>query len=574
MREKLKKIKSCSGQDIVKLVLILCILCLFAVFLIGPVVILFIKAFQDKSGAYVGFQQFKNYLTSANMLTSLMNTIYISVISTIISVTFALIFAYALSRKAVPFKKPLKFLAMLPMLAPTMLLGLSLVYLMGNKGLLTQIGIKLPLYGKLGIIISESIYGFPVALMILTVAFSAADNRLYEAADVMGTSSIKKFFTITIPGIKYGLITSVFVCFTYSFSDFGAPSVVGGNYNVLATDIYKQVIGQQNFNMGAVVGIVMMIPTVISFAVDRITESKQSGLISSKSVPYQIKKHKPSDIAFSIYCILVVVFLIGFFSVSFYCSIVTFWPYHKTLTFKHYDLSKIAAGSGMQSIIQSVKVSVLTAVIGTAIAFITAYAVEKLGICPKIRKLIYLFSISPNAIPGTVIGLAYILFFNPLVFPIPGTDLAIENSFNFLYGTTAILVIVNIIHYFSVPFVTASTALKRLDNEFETVSDSMKVPFYKTFFRITVPLSIGAIFEMFAYLFMNSMITVSAVIFLYTPITKLASIVVLNVKGAGNDAEAAALCMLIMGINLIVKLIYEIANKAITKRTEKWMLKP
>ena len=121
----------------------------------------------------------------------------------------------------------------------------------------------------------------------------------------MGTSPLRKLFTITIPGIKYGLINSIFVCFTYSFTDFGAPSVVGGNYNVLATDIYKQVIGQQNFNMGAVVGIVMMIPTIVSFTVDRITGSKQSGAISSKSVPYQIKKHKPSDFAFSVYCFVI-----------------------------------------------------------------------------------------------------------------------------------------------------------------------------------------------------------------------------------------------------------------------------
>lgn len=573
MRNKIAKLRSCTGQDAVKLVLIFCIIFAFAVFLLGPVIILFIKAFQDKTGAYVGFEQFKDYLTSPNMLQSLTNTLYISVVSTVISVSCALIFAYALTRKAVPFKKPLKFLAMLPMFAPTMLLGISLVYIMGNKGLLTQAGLKLPLYGRLGIIISESIYCFPVALMILTVAFSAADNRLYEAAEVMGTSPLRKLFTITIPGIKYGLINSIFVCFTYSFTDFGAPSVVGGNYNVLATDIYKQVIGQQNFNMGAVVGIVMMIPTIVSFTVDRITGSKQSGAISSKSVPYQIKKHKPSDFAFSVYCFVIVIFLIGFFAVSFYGSVVTFWPYNKTLTLEHYDFSKIAAGSGIKSIVQSVKVSVLTALIGTAFAFVTAYVVEKLGICPKLRRIIYFFAISPNAIPGTVIGLAYILFFNPLVFPIPGTNLAFENSFNFLYGTTAILVIVNITHYFSVPFVTASTALKRLDREFETVSDSMKVPFYKTFFRITVPMSVGAILEMLIYFFMNSMITVSAVIFLYTPLTKLASVVVLNVKGAGNDAEAAALCMVIMGINLAVRLVYEAISKIVTRRTEKWTVR-
>ena len=263
--------------------------------------------------------------------------------------------------------------------------------------------------------------------------------------------------------------------------------------------------------------------------------------------------------------------MIAFFGVSLFGSLVTSWPYNLSLTLKHYDFSKVGAGSGLASIRQSLKVSVLTALLGTAIAFTVAYPIEKLKVFPKLRRGMYLFSIMPNAVPGTVIGLAYILFFNPKTFPIPGTKLALVNSFQFLYGTTAILVIVNIIHYFSVPFVTASTALERLDQEFETVSESLSVPFYKTFFRITVPMSMSALLEMLAYYFMNSMITVSAVIFLYTPATRLASVVILNVKGSGDDAEAAALCMVIMGINIIVRLIYEAVHARTAKRTDAWL---
>lgn len=568
---KISRLKRYTGEDAVKLILILCVLFAFLVFLAGPLLILFVKAFQDKSGTFVGFAQFASYLGSPNMVASLTNTLYIAVLSTIISVTMAYVFAYILTRKAIPGKKPLQFIAMLPMFAPTMLLGMSLIYLFGNKGLITQLGLKIPLYGKVGIVISESIYCFPVALMILMVAFSAADNRLYEAADVMGTSSWRKMFTITLPGVKYGLINAIFVCFTYSFTDFGAPSVVGGNYNVLATDIYKQVIGQQNFNMGAVVGIFMMIPTVISFVVDRITSTRQSSAISSKSVPYQIKPDRKSDTASGIFCWVIAVLLIGFFGVSLFGSLVTSWPYNLSLTMKHYDFTQVGAGAGLDSVYQSLKVSVLTAVFGTAAAFLTAYLIEKLSVFSRLRRGMYFFSIMPNAVPGTVIGLAYILFFNPKMFPIPGTNLALINNFNFLYGTTAILVIVNMVHYFSVPFVTASTALKRLDKEFETVSESLNVPFYRTFFRITVPMSASAILEMLAYYFVNSMITVSAVIFLYIPSTKLASVVILNVKGAGDDAEAAALCMVILGINLMIRLIYEAVRARTAKKTDAWL---
>lgn len=558
-------------QEYFKVFILFAIVLLFVSFLVAPLCTLFLKAFQNQEGAMVGFQNFVNYIGSKSMKQSFVNTIVISSVSTIISVSTAFFFTYALTRRNVIFKRGLQFVSMLPIFSPTMLLGLSLIYLFGNKGLLTQIGVNIPLYGKLGIIIAESIYCFPVAVMILTVAFSTADNRLYEAAEVLNAGKWRKLFTITIPGIKYGLINAIFVCFTYSFTDFGAPSVVGGNYNVLATDIYKQVIGQQNFNMGAVVGMIMMIPTIISFIVDRITSTKQSGAISSKSIPYQIRANWKADIIADIFCFFIVILLIGFFMVSFLASIITLWPYNMKFTLAHYEFSKVAAGAGAAAVKNSIIVSCATAILGTIFTFVMAYCVEKINILPKLRRLIYMFAITPTAIPGTVIGLAYILFFNAVYFKIPGTGYAFMNQWNGLYGTLRILVIVNIVHYMSVPFVTATTSLKKLDKEFEIVSESLKVPFYKTFFQITVPMSAPAILEMIAYYFMNSMVTVSAVIFLYTPVTRLASVVILNVQGAGDEAEAAALCMVLLGINIVVRLLYEFAKSRVTKKTQGWL---
>lgn len=505
------------------------------------------------------------------MMTSLFNTIYIASLSTLFSVTMAFFLAYILSRKSVPFKKGFQFIAMLPLFAPTMLLGISLIYLFGNQGLLTKAGLVIPLYGKTGIIIAETVFCFPVAFMILMVAFSAADYRLYEVADILKTKSLRKMLTITLPNIRYGLISSIFICFTYSFTDFGAPSIVGGNYNVLATDIYKQVIGQQNFNMGAVVGIIMMIPTIAAFFIDRYVTSKQSSLISSKSVPYQIQKDPLTDIFSLAFCIFVALFMLGFFGISLYASLVNIWPYDLSLTLHHYDFSKVAAGSASRAIRNSIIVSVLTAIIGTALAFAGAYLIDKTNISLKLKQVINYFSVAPLAIPGTVIGLSYILFFNAKTFAVPGTGYALVNLFNPLYGTMMILVIVNIIHYYSVPFVTASTALKRLDREFETVSESLGVPFYLTLFRITIPISFGAILEMIVYFFVNSMITVSAVVFLYTPATILTSVAILNVRDAGDIAEAAALSMIIFGTNIIVRLAYEVISKRVGRKTDAWL---
>ncbi len=569
----MKKKMAYTGQDYFKLVLLACLLFTFFVFLVMPLLMLFGKAFFDQSGTFVWFDQFITYFRSSNMLRSLCNTIEIAFISTFISVGTAFFFSFCLSRKDISFKRELKTSAMLPMFAPSMLFGMSLIYLLGNKGVLTQIGLQIPVYGKIGIVIAEAIYCFPIALMIIEVAFSAADNRLYEAADTLGASALRKMMTVTLPSVKYGLINAFFICFTYSFTDFGAPSVVGGNFNVLATDIYKQVIGQQNFNMGAVVGIFMMITTVISFIVNRVTSAKQTSAISSKSIPYKIKPHKFSDRIATLFCCIVSLTIVSFFLISLYGSLVSSWPYNLKLTLEHYDFTKIAAGTGLDALKQSIKVSCLVAVFGSLIAFITAYLIEKITVFPKIRKLLYFLSIAPTAIPGTVIGLSFILFFNPKSFAIPYTDWSIINSFNVLYGTTLILIVVNIVHYFSVPFVTASTSLKRLDSEFESVSDSLSVPFYKTFLKITLPMSVSALMEMATYYFMNSMITVSAVIFLYTPVTKLASIVILNINDAGDDAQAAALCMMIVMINMVVRFIYDIVHKRVMQKHQAWMVR-
>lgn len=533
----------------------------FLCFLVVPLGTLFLKAFQGSDSSFVLFENFREYFSSPHLISSLYNTIYISLISTGISIVFAFVFSYCLARRDIPFKGFFKFVGMLPIFAPTMLLGISLIYLFGNQGVLTKLGITIPLYGSLGIIISESVFCFPVAMMILVVAFSSSDNRLYEAARVMGASPFKIFVTVTLPGVRYALMSAIFVCFTYSFTDFGAPSVVGGNFNVLATDVYKQVIGQQNFNMGAVVGLLMMIPTVISFFVDRYVSKKQGSFVSSRAQSYVIQREKFWDkVAFG-FCSVIALLMIAFFGMSLGASLVESWPYNLELTLKNYDFSKVAASTASSAIKNSVLVSLITAFLGTIICFCAAYFTERVKSGGCIQKICYFLAMAPMAIPGTVMGLAYVLFFNVRNFSIPFTNLVLVNSFNVFYGTIWIIILVNIVHYFSVPFVTANTALKKLDKEFESVSDSLRVPFYKTLIRVIIPMCRDAILDMFIYFFVNSMITVSAVVFLYTPMFALASVTILNVKDAGDVAVAAALSMVIFGINVTVRSLYELSKK-------------
>ena len=561
MRKIKERIQRCTKEEIVRFIAIYAVVVFLVLFLVCPLCTLFIKAFQDKNGVFVGMAQFAKYFSSKAMVYAISNTFFIAIVSTLIAVTLAFIFAYALSRKNVPCKSFFRYVGMMPLFAPTLLLGIALIYLFGNKGILTALGLSIPLYGKVGIIIAESIYCFPVATTILMVAFSAADNRLYEAAETMGTSPIRKMLTITIPNVKYGLISAFFVAFTYSFTDFGAPSVVGGNYNVLATDVYKQVVGQQNFNMGAVVGIILLFPAVLSFVVDRITSQKQSAAISAKSVPYQIKPHKASDIGAAVFCVVIAGAMILFFAVALFASLIKLWPYNLTFTLSNYDLTAVAAGNGGVAFKNSIMISLLTAFLGTILTFTGAYLIDKSKSFPVSRKIAYFLSITPLAIPGTVIGLSFIMFFNASVFQIPFTDYGIMNPFHGIYGTIWIILLANMIHFYSVPFSTATTALKRIDREFETVSESMGVPFYRTLWKVTIPMCFPAICEMWVYFFVNALVTVSAVVFLYSPASPIASVMIVSMQGAGQTAPAAAMCMLLLFINLGVRMIYEIVHK-------------
>jgi iron(III) transport system permease protein len=159
-----------------------------------------------------------------------------------------------------------------------------------------------------------------------------------------------------------------------------------------------------------------------------------------------------------------------------------------------------------------------------------------------------------------VLGLAYIFTFNA-----PGSPL------NALYGTLAILIISNVIHYFTVGFLTATTALKQMDAEFESVGASLGVPFYRTFWRVTVPIALPSIVAISMYFFLNAMVTLSAVVFIIAPGTELAAVAVLLMDDAGDTAQAAAMSVLIIATGLTVRMLYWLAMRGITARTQAWM---
>ena len=512
----------------------------------------------DKS---TGLDNFRQYFSNPSLFNSIFNSLFIAVITTIITIALAFTFSYAISRSMMRFKGVFKVVAMAPILVPSLLPGIALVYLFGNQGMLKFLMGDQSIYGPIGIIAGSVFFTFPHAMIIIQTALSISDARLYEASDVLGASKSKTFFTVTLPGARYGLISAAFVVFNLVITDFGLPKVIGGQFNVLAVDIYKQVIGQQNFEMGAVVSVVLLIPALFAFSIDRFVQKKQVALLSARSVPYEPKPNRSFDRLMFSYSLLVAVLIVGTIAVCQYAALIKFWPYDLSLSLANYDFD-VMDGGGWGSFYNSLKLAILVAIIGTVVVFTGAYMVEKSSGMQFGRSLFQFLAMLPMAIPGMVLGLAYIFFFNDP-----------DNPFNFIYGTMAILVICTVTHFYTVSHLTALTALKQMDKEFESVSSSLKQPFYKLFSRVTVPVCLPAILDISIYLFVNAMTTVSALIFLYSPDTTLASIAMLNMDDAGDIAPAAAMGMMIFYANVTARIIHYFLSKRIYAKTQAWRVR-
>jgi iron(III) transport system permease protein len=394
--------------------------------------------------------------------------------------------------------------------------------------------------------------------MILVASLSMADARLYEAADALGASKTRVFFTVTLPGAKYGVISAGFVIFTLVITDFGIAKVIGGRFNVLATDIFKQVIGQQNFEMGAVVGFVLLLPAVFAFGADRIIQRRQVALLSARAVPLIPKPAPRRDWGLFLFCAVTGGLIFMLLAMAAWASFVTRWPYNLALTLKNYAFGDFDT-NGWDAYWNSVVLASWTAVIGTVVVFLGAYLLEKTRDFAWGRGIAQFMAMLPMAVPGLVIGLAYIFFFN-----------AKGNPLGFIYATMIILVVNSVTHFYTVSHLTATTALKQLDNEFEAVSASLKVSLLRTMARVTVPICVPAVLDITIYLFVNAMTTVSAVIFLYSTNTKLAAVTIINMDESGFTAAAAAMAMTIVATSAAVKIAHVLLTRRLDRTTQAW----
>jgi iron(III) transport system permease protein len=531
-----------------------------AVFLLAPMAMILAKSVQDRAGDFVGLANFQAYFQTPALAKSIWNSLWVSTLVTAITIPLAFVFAYALTRSCMRYKTLLRNLALVPILAPSLLAAISFIFWFGNQGILKALLGGGQIYGAPGIVTSLVFATFPHALMILVTALSLTDARLYEAADSLGTGAARKFFTITVPGARYGIISAAMVVFTYAISDFGIPKVIGGNFNMLATDIFKLVIGQQSFSQGAVVAIILLVPVAVTYVVDGYVQKRQSALLSARSVPYLPRPSRGFDWAMSAFCWLVALLLLAVLGMAIFASFVKLWPYDFSMSLTHYRMGLVEAGI-FEAYVNSVKMAFWCATLGAAFIFGTAYLLEKTRGIDAWRPFVRLMAVLPMGVPGMVLGLGYIFFF-----------VLQGNPLHFLYGSMALLVINTVVHYYTSSHLTAVTALKQIDNEFESVSASLRVPFWRTFFRVTVPVCMPCVLDVSRYLFVNAMTTVSAVVFLYSPKTTLASVAIVNLDEAGDIGAAAAMATLVVVTSAAVCFLYFLLQRFLERRTQAWRI--
>ncbi len=525
-------------------IIFFCIITLFVIFLIFPLSLLFVKAFETNSS--IGFSNFTSVFGSRNFFTSLNNSFIIATVSAVITTILAFLLAYTVNCTNVFsfLKSGIVVTSSVPMLLPTITYGFAIIYSFGKQGLITNIVGKslFPIYGFWGLLIGYVIYTLPIAFLLINNTFQYIDKKFIVVSKVMGDNNIITFLNTIFRPLLPTLGASFIQAFFLSFTDFGIPAAVGGEYTVIATTLYNQMLGSiPNFNNGAVVAIIMLLPSILSIVLLNYLE--KDNVRYNKISQIELKKNLLRDIFFGGISILILVCVLSIFIVVFVSPFMKEWPYDKS-----FDINKIANvfNSGNSNIYKnSIVVSTLTALFGTLIVYLSAVVTQRSNFSDKLKELIDNISLIINTIPGMVLGIAFLFAF----------------SRTSIHNTLFILIICNIVHFFSTPYLMIKNALSKMNLSWETTAKLMGDSWIKTIVRVITPNSSKTLLEVFGYFFINSMVTVSAIIFLAGARIMVLTTKIKELQHYAKFDEIFVLSLLIFITNLLMKLVVRFLTK-------------
>lgn len=471
-------------------------------------------------------------------------TVFSSFLVTVLSVVLAYLLAWCMERTAVRGKKWFRTLVTIPMLIPSVSIGMGVVLLGGNNGVLTNLlGLHTgSIYGLAGIVWGSVLYAFPVAFLMIDNVLRLEDSTQYEAAKVLGLSRWKQFWAITVPYLKKPLIVVAFSVFTLSFTDYGVPLMVGGKYKTLAMVMYQEVIGQLAFGKGCVYGSMLLIPAVIAFVLDYMNQSNANAAFVTR--PFIIRREPLRDTLAAVYAVLAAVSsilpIIAFILLAFVKK------YPSDMTFTLQNVGKTLQMGGGKYLLNSVCIALLVSVFGVLLTTVSAYFTARTK--TRFTRVLHLMCMSMAAIPGVVLGLAYVLLFK-------GT---------FVYNTLAILVMVNTVHFFASPYLMMYTSMSKINLNLEGVTSTLGISRFRLLTAVLIPQCMHTIRESFSFFFVNCMMTISAVSFLANTRTKPVALMINQFEAQAQMECAAVVSLAILLVNVIVKGLLERSGKGKT----------
>lgn len=509
----------------------------FAAFLILPAVVLLLKAFSTEQG--IGLGNFYDVLTENSILTALGNSFLVSAVSAIVTTLLAFLLSLTIQYTNVPawFKKLIGGVARLPMLLPTITYGFAIIYSFGKQGLITKLlGFQLfDIYGFNGLLTGYIIYTLPVSFMLMQNAMQYIDKNYMVVSKLMKDGPVRMFSMTILRPLIGTMVTSFIQTFFLCFTDFGIPAAVGGEFETIAGVLYKEMLGSvPDFGRGAVVALCMLLPSVISIIVLHILE--KYNIRYHKVTDVEMKKNYLRDGVLGVVSALVMICVLSIFAVIFVVPFVEEWPYRVAFTFEH--VKDVFADSALVRVMKnSLITAVLTAVFGTFLAYAGAIAAARCKLPSMMKKLLDGFAMVTNTIPGMVLGLAYLFLF----------------SGSSLQGTLVIMIICNIVHYYSTPYLMMKNALLKLNSSWETTAMLMGDKWIHTIIRIVTPNMLSTILEVCSYYFINAMVTISAVIFIAGARTMVVTTKIKELQYYNKFNEIFVLSLIILFINVVGK---------------------
>lgn len=509
----------------------------FIVFLVLPVIVLLGRSII--ADGHISNLYFKEVLSNPDVTTALMRSLKLSLLTAIITSILAFFAAYALQTTAIQqwLKSYSNGMMVLPMLVPTITYGFLLMYLFGNEGIIAKL-IGQPLftiYGEHGMLIGYVIYTLPAAFIIINNAFQYIDQRFYYISQLMQDSGVRRFYHTILRPMFIPIGNAFVLSFILSFTDFGIPASIGADDTTISILLYQTILGSiPKFAQGAVIAFVMLIPALFGFVFLAVIE--RWNVSHQAAGHHQPEKRLVHDFVISILLFVLCTCILSIFLVMIVVPFTENYPYKMGFTLKHI-VALFKDEILIHVYIQSVFVAVCTALFGTIIAFFSAVINSRIKL--KGRKAINLIAMLTNTVPGMILGLSYLLFFQ-------GSSLK---------GTFLIVILSIIVHYFTTPYLMAKGAMDKLDKSWDITSALLQDNWFETLFKIILPNMKSTIIEIVNYYFINAMVTISGVIFLVSTSTQIVSTQINQLQHFNRFTDIFILSILILITNLAVRLI-------------------